>query len=160
MTMEQYIDKSALAAEIERRRSKNARNKLNLAAAFEDDYLLSFLNTLEVKEVDFETEWKKYFEYKGNLATVNVKDLAKHFFDLGIKSKGEEVRENNSVWHNITEEPQYNQDGRTDFVVDSYYGHIGREAHTYDSEQWAAHLSFVENMEFRWAYENDLIDFD
>jgi hypothetical protein len=50
--MAQYIDKSALVAEIEKRRSKNARNKLNLAASFEDNYLLSFLDTLEVKEVD------------------------------------------------------------------------------------------------------------
>ena len=49
--MEQYIPKSALVAEIERRRSKNAKNKLNLAASFEDNYLLSFLDTLEVKEI-------------------------------------------------------------------------------------------------------------
>lgn len=51
-------------------------------------HLLTFCNNLEVKDVDFETEWKKYFEYKGNLATVNVKDLAKHFFKLGMQ-KGE-----------------------------------------------------------------------
>ena len=50
--MGQYINKSALVAEIEKRRDKNVRNKLNLAAAFEDNYLLSFLDTLEVKEVD------------------------------------------------------------------------------------------------------------
>lgn len=48
--MEQYIPKTALVAEIEKRRDKNARNKLNLAAAFEDNYLLSFLDTLEVKK--------------------------------------------------------------------------------------------------------------
>ena len=52
--MRQYIDKSALIAEIEKRRSRNSKNKLNLAAAFEDNYLLSFLDTLEVKEVDFD----------------------------------------------------------------------------------------------------------
>ena len=50
--MKQYIDKGILVAEIEKRRDKNVRNKLNLAAAFEDNYLLSFLDTLEVKEVD------------------------------------------------------------------------------------------------------------
>ncbi len=49
--MAQYINKSAVVAEIERRRDKNARNKLNLAASFEDNYLLSFLDTIEVKEV-------------------------------------------------------------------------------------------------------------
>jgi hypothetical protein len=46
-----YIDKAILVAEIEKRRDKNTRNKLNLAAAFEDNYLLSFLNSLEVKEI-------------------------------------------------------------------------------------------------------------
>ena len=50
--MAQYIDKDALVAKIKRRRSRNSRNKLNLAAAFEDNYLLSFIDSLEVKEVD------------------------------------------------------------------------------------------------------------
>lgn len=50
--MTQYIDKDRIVAELERRRSRNSRNKLNLAAAFEDNYLLSFIDTLEVKEVD------------------------------------------------------------------------------------------------------------
>lgn len=54
--MAQYINKSALVAEIEKRRNKNARNKLNLAAAFEDNYLFSFIGTLEVK--DFEVTWE------------------------------------------------------------------------------------------------------
>ena len=49
--MAQYINKDALVAEIEKRRDKNTRNKLNLAAAFEDNYLLSFLDTLETKDV-------------------------------------------------------------------------------------------------------------
>ena len=59
--MKAYIDKSALVAEIEKRRDKNARNKLNLAAAFEDNYLLSFLDTLEVKDANeaLRTEYEK-----------------------------------------------------------------------------------------------------
>lgn len=52
--MSQYINKAALVAEIEKRRKKNAKNKLNLAASFEDNYLLSFLDTLEVKDVDLD----------------------------------------------------------------------------------------------------------
>lgn len=44
------IDKDVLVTEIEQRRSKNAKNKLNLAASFEDNYLLSFINTLEAKD--------------------------------------------------------------------------------------------------------------
>ena len=50
--MTQYISKSALVAEVEKRRDKNTRNKLNLAAAFEDNYLLSFIDTLTVLTLD------------------------------------------------------------------------------------------------------------
>ena len=49
--MKKYISLDVLVAEVEKRRDKNTRNKLNLAAAFEDNYLLSFLNSLEVKEI-------------------------------------------------------------------------------------------------------------
>lgn len=28
---------------------------------------------------DFEEEWSEYFRYKGSVATVNIKDLARHF---------------------------------------------------------------------------------
>lgn len=187
--MAYYINKSALVAEILKRRERNKKNKLNLAAAFEDNYLLSFLDTLEMKEeqkepvseelekvaqeyvtkegylaglhynsmvrafkagakwyashntkqpdnlllaarkasiamcdydekyldeypydsiaeqkfieganwqkeqlkakdlakdVNFEKEWKEYFKYRGDVATVNIKHLAKHFFELGM----------------------------------------------------------------------------
>ena len=59
--MEQYIKKSALVAEIKRRRRKNAKNKLNLVASLEDNYLLSFLDTLEVKDANeaLRTEYEK-----------------------------------------------------------------------------------------------------
>ena len=52
----ELIDKTAVIAELKKRRSKNARNKLNLAASFEDNYLLSFLDTLKVKKVVAEQE--------------------------------------------------------------------------------------------------------
>jgi len=88
--MKQYIDKSAVVAEIEKRIKETESMKPKFdqfwagqISAFKG--ILKILNTLEVKEVDFETEWKKYFEHKGNLATVNVKDLAKHFFELGMQ---------------------------------------------------------------------------
>jgi len=60
--MKQYIDKSIVVAEIKKRRSRNSKNKLNIAAAFEDNYLLSFLDTLEVKEVDLEKDIKNAFK--------------------------------------------------------------------------------------------------
>ena len=50
--MGKYINKDEVVTELMKRRSKNAKNKLNLAASFEDNYLLSFLDTLKVKEVD------------------------------------------------------------------------------------------------------------
>lgn len=41
---------------------------------------------MEVKEViDFDAEWERYFEHRGEMATVNVKHLAKYFFELGLK---------------------------------------------------------------------------
>lgn len=46
--MAQYIDKSALVAEIMKRKKRNVLNE----GAFEEDIdILSFINTLEVKEV-------------------------------------------------------------------------------------------------------------
>ena len=88
--MTQYINKDKVVAEIEKRRSKNARNKLNLAAAFEDNYLLSFLNTLEVKEVDLEKEIHKFIDKEElHLRLWDVDRIAKHFFELGLAQKGE-----------------------------------------------------------------------
>lgn len=51
------------------------------------DELLRVLDTLETKEVDFEKEWKEYFKYRGDMATVNIIHLAKHFFELGLNAR-------------------------------------------------------------------------
>ena len=48
-----YIDKSALVAEIERRRESNAKERY-FGRLVEDNYFLDFLNSLEVKEVQEE----------------------------------------------------------------------------------------------------------
>ena len=66
----------------------------------------------------------------------------------------------NTVWNSENVVPKYNLNGITDFIVSSCYGHIEGEAHTYTPEQWSAHLGFMANREFRWAYEKDLIDFE
>lgn len=66
----------------------------------------------------------------------------------------------NSVWNSEDVEPKYNLNGITDFIISSAHGHIEREAHTYTPEQWSAHLGFMANRDFRWAYEEDLINFD
>ena len=96
--MGKYIDKDVLSAEIKKRRSRNSKNKLNLASAFEDNYLLSFIDTLEVKEVDyrpidkdFERDAVSFCIDTGlNTTPYIAKTIAKHFFELGIKAqKGE-----------------------------------------------------------------------
>ena len=95
--MAEYIPKSAFVAEIEKRISRNKKRK-----EWEDipekrhqliiegqllGELKHFLDSLEVKEVDLDAEWEKYFEHRGNIATVNIKHLTKHFFELGLKAQ-------------------------------------------------------------------------
>ncbi len=48
-----------------------------------------YKENVEMKEVDFEKEWKEYFKYRGDVATVNIKHLAKHFYELGLKAQEE-----------------------------------------------------------------------
>lgn len=94
--MKQYIDKSALLAEIER-----IENELN-SEIFTDEFLgkrwfckhiKSFLDVIELKDVDFEKEIELI---KGDYEQVDVAwnndfdFIAEHFFELGLKAqKGE-----------------------------------------------------------------------
>ena len=91
--MELYISKSALVAEIERIKEMycyDTKTNASFVAEAVINSINNAIDTLETKEVDFDAEWKKYFEHRGNMATVNIKHLAKHFFELGIKAqKGE-----------------------------------------------------------------------
>lgn len=107
--MTQYIDKSALVAEIERLKSEHIKHTRNKFCAEWScgvlDNILSFINTLEVKGVDLEREINKYIsdnffgsETIGFFANKtkeepNDQDIAlcaKHFFDLGLRAqKGE-----------------------------------------------------------------------
>lgn len=91
--MEQYISKSALVAEIERLKKNEGWCQVGKDTAdvyyargfrFACERIISFIDTLEVKEVDFDAEWKRYFKHRGEMATVNVHHLAKHFFELGM----------------------------------------------------------------------------
>jgi len=91
--MKQYIDKDAVVAKIKRRIKTNKECMLGLknldyyqgkVDALNDT--ISFLDTLEVKEVDLEKELKRLI---GNVGQCDRK-LAKHFFELGLKAqKGE-----------------------------------------------------------------------
>ena len=96
--MTQYIDKSALVAEIKKRRKEwwfgssiEAKYKKE-----ECDDILSFLDTLEVKEVDLEKEIDNYLQPLAaweiqEAPFTSMENIAKHFFELGLKvaQKGE-----------------------------------------------------------------------
>ena len=91
--MEQYINKAALVAEIERMKVDA------IQFPFEEygtvgtcNKLLSFLDTLETKEVDLEKEFDNYAN--GIIACdvqfepfTHLHNCAKYFFELGRKTK-------------------------------------------------------------------------
>ena len=96
--MKQYIDKTAVVAEIERRRKLVSDpvlsdNDLMIGEKNALFNLLSFINTLEVKEVDLEKEFYDFLDIligkdNGHLSEDELFCIAKHFFELGLKMKG------------------------------------------------------------------------
>ena len=89
--MAHLIDKDASLAEIERLENKlyyEPENFKDVGAKMALDSLKSFLNTLEVKEVDLEKEINDYHITKKPTVWFNtLEDIAKHFFELGLKAK-------------------------------------------------------------------------
>lgn len=102
--MEQYIKKSAIVAEI-RRYIKSAEaflkyhhnKKDRLCYSLEHQRLtmcelLSFLDTLDVKEVDFEKEIENWMEigphtsYPWCTIPDAIKITAEHFYELGVRA--------------------------------------------------------------------------
>lgn len=96
--MTHYINKDALVAEIEKiqnefsdssDRNGNFDDLENQGAYKALDRLESFLNTLEVKEIDFDEEFNKYHIglYNPFNSGAEIYEFAKHFFELGLKTK-------------------------------------------------------------------------
>lgn len=85
----ELIDKEKVVEEIERIKKEECPTDTyeGRCKLFWFEQFSSFLDTLEVKEVDFEKEWKEYFKYRGDMATVNIIHLAKHFFELGLNAR-------------------------------------------------------------------------
>ncbi|MBR3675410.1 MAG: hypothetical protein IKN69_04635 [Bacilli bacterium] len=103
------IDKSAVVAEMEKKiRTEQGYSSGDAECGYRDcaREILSFLDTLEVKEVDYERELSKYVSNGIHRFFPNVDDdyckmdsvtwqdyvieTAKHFFELGLKAqKGE-----------------------------------------------------------------------
>ena len=103
--MEQYIKKSALVTEIEKRKGMCDNHYGDYWNGCYNTFtdILSFIDPLEVKEVDLEVElnnWRhNHFHGRRDkdangeyLERISQLELAKHFYELGLKAqKGEDV---------------------------------------------------------------------
>ena len=98
--MEQYIPKSVVLAEIEKLideiyagRPFDALSSGQQTALWYIKSIMSSINTFEVTEVDLEKELDSMItpELKFHKALPSLFDVAKHFFELGMKmaQKGE-----------------------------------------------------------------------
>ena len=90
--MEKYIPKSALVAEINKRITDSPINYIGHQRVWAYNDVKDIINTLEVKEEDLEKEIELV---KGDYEQVDVAwnndfgYIAKHFFEIGLKAKGE-----------------------------------------------------------------------
>ena len=84
------IDKAAVIAEINRVLNSYDPNEITSGRYALVD-LRDFLDTLEVKEVSLKKEMENWIESNQDSAGFydNI-EFAKHFFELGIKAKGEQ----------------------------------------------------------------------
>ena len=82
--MKQYIPKSAVVAEINRVLNSYDPNEIT-SGRYALVNLRNFLDTLEVKEVDFHKELLSFYRHTNDGGS-NIA-LAKHFFELGLKAK-------------------------------------------------------------------------
>ena len=90
--MKELIDKSVVIAEIEKLKAYLQIPNAQLEAIKVCDNVISVIDTLETKEVDLNREIEKEIEtrWRGEyLFTTKFKESAKHFFELGLKAKGE-----------------------------------------------------------------------
>ncbi len=86
------LDKSAIVAEINRVLNSYDLNEIT-SGRYALVSLRDFIDTLEVKEVDFEKEWKEFLKD----GDVGFKEIARHFFELGmqISNKAQKREDNN-----------------------------------------------------------------
>ena len=90
--MEQYIKKSALVEWIKKEDKEMQPNKDWHFDEYTEGYvdalaqILSFIDTLEVKEVDLEKEYKDFIKCNNGRSMF---ETAKHFYELGLKAAQE-----------------------------------------------------------------------
>lgn len=87
--MKQYIDKSIIIAEIERRLKEymsypNYQTDSNYMELCE---ILSFINTFESKDVDLDLEITLWANAIPEIRLDDIERLAKYFFELGLAQK-------------------------------------------------------------------------
>lgn len=108
--MKQYIEKSAVVAEIDKRIEENkadiqratSKHLEEYFEGYEDALVLfkeKFLDTIEIKEINLDKEIKDYFDNQPIITRSkgidyqlipSNEDIAKYFFNLGLKVyKGE-----------------------------------------------------------------------
>ena len=90
--MEQYINKSAAVAEIEKLKGKISDSSSYCNGWQHALRMLEIeLNTLETKEVDLQSEidrvWDNTSDNFSEDGWKEFEDIAKHFFELGLKAK-------------------------------------------------------------------------
>ena len=95
--MEQYIPKAAVVAEI--KRLSAYLDTLHEQRIIEK--ILSIIDTIEVKEVDLEKEWKEFLKD----GDVGYKEIAQHFFELGLSVS-------NKAWKEVEEYPYVGKTGK------------------------------------------------
>lgn len=90
--MAKYIDKDAVIAEINRVLNSYHPTEIT-SGRYALASLRDFLDTLEAKEVDINKEITQFIDTNFSKATPGIKlslrRVAKYFFELGLKAKGE-----------------------------------------------------------------------
>jgi hypothetical protein len=119
--MEQYISKDALVAEIERLEKKNneSENVYDFGTEHALKSILSFIDSIEVKEVDLDSNIRTYLTNHFNiyedgvlqskksglpLRTYDIIKVAKHFYELGVNASNPLTWEDIKLIWNITDE--------------------------------------------------------
>ena len=92
--MEQYIPKSALVAEVERRKQDAMNNcggfksmrehECDSCIVEQYEEMKNIIDTLEVKEVDLEKEIDSTYRNYVAFGRQEIAAVAKHFFELGM----------------------------------------------------------------------------
>ena len=88
--MEKYISKDSLISEIEKlkKRFMDQDDEYSEGYQYALKLVMSLLTKLKVKEVDLEKEIESYFKGFGRFPSVGIDDcidIAKHFFELGLR---------------------------------------------------------------------------